>query len=168
MDTELKYSVFNTKAGWMAILGSIRGLRCVTLPQPSAEEARQLLSGNLKNASQQPPLFEDLIKRLRAYFEGDRVDFTDALDPQEASPFQCEVWQKTRLIPYGETRSYSWVAEQIGKPKAARGVGHALSRNPLPIIVPCHRVIASNGSLRGFRGGLEMKGYLLSLESPAK
>lgn len=168
MDAELKYSIFDTKAGWMGILGSIRGLRCITLPQHSAEEARQLLSASLKHASISSSLFEDLIKRLRAYFEGDKVDFADVLDLQEASPFQCEVWHKTRLIPYGETRSYLWVAEQIGKPKAARGVGHALSRNPLPIIIPCHRVIASNGSLRGFRGGLEMKGYLLSLESTAK
>jgi methylated-DNA-[protein]-cysteine S-methyltransferase len=127
MDAELKYTVFNTKAGWMAILWSVKGLKCVTLPQHTAEEARQLLIGSLKHASLSPSVFEDLVKRLRAYFEGEKVDFSDMLDLQEASPFQLEVWQKTRLIPYGQTRSYAWVAEQIGKPKAMRGVGHALS-----------------------------------------
>jgi len=78
------------------------------------------------------------------------------------------VWQATRLIPYGETRSYLWVAVQIGKPGAARAVGQALGRNPLPVIVPCHRVIAADGGLGGFTGGLEMKRRLLELETTAK
>jgi methylated-DNA-[protein]-cysteine S-methyltransferase len=75
------------------------------------------------------------------------------------------VWEITRLIPYGETRSYAWVAEQIGQPRAVRAVGQALGKNPLPIIIPCHRVITSNGKLGGFGGGLEMKKRLLSLEA---
>jgi len=78
------------------------------------------------------------------------------------------VWQATRLIPYGETRSYLWVAVQIGKPGAARAVGQALGRNPLPVIIPCHRVIASDGGLGGFTGGLVMKRRLLELETSAK
>ncbi|GAI87660.1 unnamed protein product, partial [marine sediment metagenome] len=76
-------------------------------------------------------------------------------------------WEETRLIPYGETRSYAWVAKQVGKPKAARAVGQAMGSNPLPIIIPCHRVITSNGKLGGFGGGLEMKRQLLSLEAVA-
>jgi methylated-DNA-[protein]-cysteine S-methyltransferase len=75
------------------------------------------------------------------------------------------VWEKTRLIPYGKTRSYSWVAEQMGKPRAVRAVGQALGKNPLPIIIPCHRVIANNERLGGFSGGVEWKRYLLDLEA---
>jgi methylated-DNA-[protein]-cysteine S-methyltransferase len=77
------------------------------------------------------------------------------------------VWEKARLIPYGETRSYMWLARQIGKPQAARAVGQALGRNPLPVIVPCHRVIASDGSPGGFTGGLHRKKMLLKLEGLA-
>ena len=78
--------------------------------------------------------------------------------------FQREVWEATRLIAYGEARSYQWVAGQIKKPKATRAVGQALGSNPLPIIVPCHRVLASDGKLGGFTGGLDMKKNLLHLE----
>jgi len=99
-----------------------------------------------------------------AYFTGQRVDFPDRLDLSGATPFQRGVWQAARLIPYGETRSYAWVAGQIGKPKAARAVGQALGRNPLPLIVPCHRVLAADGGIGGFSGGVEMKKYLLAHE----
>ena len=121
----------------------------------------------MRNATTSSHPFEELIRRLKAYFDGKKVAFHEELD-FKATPFQREVWRKTSLIPYGETRSYSWVAEQIGNPRAVRAVGQALSRNPLPIIVPCHRVVASNGALCGFRGGLKMKKRLLSLEAAAK
>jgi len=114
-----------------------------------------------------PHLFKDLAERLRVYFGGHKVTFPDRLDLPGATAFQREVWETTRLIPYGETRSYTWVAEQIKKMGAARAVGLALSRNPLPIIIPCHRVVASDGKLSGFSGGVEMKKQLLSLEASA-
>ena len=165
MTQELNYIIFNTDAGWMGILGSTMGLRRITLPRRSAQETRQLLDESIKQAKRSPHLFQDLMERLRAYFSGHKVTFPDKLDLYEATAFQREVWEITRLIPYGETRSYTWVAEQIKKPKAVRAVGQALGRNPLPVIVPCHRVIASNGALGGFSGGLEMKRHLLSLEA---
>lgn len=112
-----------------------------------------------------PQFFEDLAERLRAYYAGRKVDFPDELDLSTATIFQREVWEATKLIPYGETRSYKWVAEQIAKPKAVRAVGQALGKNPLPVIVPCHRVLASKGGLGGFGGGLEMKRFLLQLEA---
>ena len=102
--------------------------------------------------------------RLKDYFNGNRVDFPDKLNLSGATPFQREVWQAARRIPYGETRSYAWVAGQMRKPEAARAVGQALGRNLLPVIIPCHRVIASNGGAGGFSGGLEMKRFLLNLE----
>ena len=104
---------------------------------------------------------------LRAYFNGYKATFANKLDLSAATSFQREVWEKTRLIPYGETRSYTWVAEQIKRPMAVRAVGQALARNPLPVIVPCHRVLAHNGTLGGFTGGVEQKRQLLYLEDVA-
>jgi len=167
MTGELRYVTFNTDMGWVGILGSEKGLLCITLPQRSAQEAQQQLGGSVTYAIWAPHLFDDLIQRLRLYFSGRRVAFPDELDLSEATPFQRQVWEQTKLIPYGETRSYAWVAEQVAKPRAARAVGQALGSNPLAIIVPCHRVIASDGKLAGFGGGLEMKRQLLSLEAAA-
>ncbi len=164
---ELKYITFNTDMGWVGILGSAKGLLGTTLPQRSAQEVRHLLGDRVNHAAWSPRLFEDLMERLRIYFSGHKVTFPDELDLSPATAFQRKVWEITRLIPYGETRSYTWVAEQIGKPRAVRAVGQALGRNPLPIIVPCHRVTASDGKLGGFNGGVEMKRYLLYLEAAA-
>jgi methylated-DNA-[protein]-cysteine S-methyltransferase len=164
MIQDLFYAVFRTPAGWVGILGSPAGLLRTTLPQLSEKEAISLLGNDSRRAALSPYRFEDLVKRFQAYFSGRMADFPDELDFGEATPFQREVWQAARKIPYGQTRTYAWVACQIGKPKATRAVGQALSRNPLPIVVPCHRVLAGNGGLGGFSGGLEMKKYLLTLE----
>jgi len=164
---ELKYITFNTDMGWLGILSSARGLLCTTLPQHSAEEVCQLLGDRVNYATWSPRLFEDLMERLKSYFGGYKVTFPDELDLSRATLFQREVWEKTRLIPYSETRSYRWLAEQIKKPAAVRVVGQALARNPLPIIIPCHRVVASNGELSGYSRGREMKKYLLYLEAQA-
>jgi len=165
---ELKYTTFNTVIGWVGIVSSARGLLRTTLPQRSVQEARQLLGDNVNYATGSPHPFEDLVGRFKVYFDGHKVGFPDKLDLSGATPFQREVWEKTRLIPYGETRSYFWVAKQIGKPKAARAVGQALAKNPLLIIVPCHRVVAGDGKLGGFSEGVEMKSYLLSLEASGR
>jgi len=164
MIPELNYVIFNTGAGWIGILGSANGLQRITLPQPSPTEVRQLLGGIINNAVESPQLFHDLIERLNFYLEGRRVTFPDKLDFSGATGFQRQVWQATRRIPHGETRSYAWVAEQIKKPEAARAAGQALKRNPLPIIIPCHRVLASDGQPGGFAGGIEMKMRLLRME----
>ncbi len=165
MTQRLNYIIFNTDMGWLGILSSTKGLLRITLPQPSVHEVRQLLGNNINYAIWSPHLFKDLMERLRVYFNGHRTTFPDKLDLSRATHFQREVWEITRLIPYGETRSYSWVAKQIKKPQAVRAVGQALGKNPLPIIVPCHRVVASDGKLGGFSSGVEMKRYLLSLEA---
>lgn len=167
MTQQVKCIIFNTDMGWVGILGSAKGLLRTTLPHPSAQEIHQLHGNSINQASRSPRLFQDLIQRLKLYFGGHRVNFPDRLDLSGATDFQRKVWETTRLIPYGETRSYAWVAEQIKKPKALRAVGQALGRNPLPIIVPCHRVVASNGKLGGFTGGTEVKKRLLYLEGAA-
>jgi methylated-DNA-[protein]-cysteine S-methyltransferase len=161
---ELKYFIFNTDMGWVGILASTGGLLRLTLPQHSAEAARQLLGESVKRATWAPDKYTDLAERLRSYCRGQRTAFTDELDLSTATPFQRKVWETARLIPYGETRSYLWIAEQMHQPGAARAVGQALGRNPLPIIIPCHRALRSNGGLGGFRGGLEMKRRFLALE----
>ncbi len=165
MARELKYVTFNTDMGWVGILASARGLLATTLPRPSAQEAHQQLGNRVDQATWSPHSFAGLMELLKVYFSGKQVTFPNELDLSENTSFQREVWQMTRFIPYGETRSYLWLATQINKPGAARAVGQALGRNPLTIIIPCHRVVASHGGLGGFGGGLEMKQSLLHLEA---
>ncbi len=165
---ELKYFIASTERGWVGILGSYSGLRQTTLPQPSAEDAERRLGDGLKEANLSKKAFAELVERLKSYLAGKRVDFHDELDLSTATPFQRRVWQLVRLIPYGETRSYGWLAEQLGKTGAGRAVGQALAKNPLPIVIPCHRVVAKDGRLGGYSGGIEMKRYLLEREAALK
>ncbi len=165
MTGRLKYITFNTDMGWVGILVSARGLLGTTLPQRSAQAVYQLLGDGINYAAWSSHLFNDLVERLRVYFSGYKTTFPDQLNLSGATAFQREVWGITGLIPYGETRSYAWVAEQIKKPMAVRAVGQALARNPLPVVVPCHRVVASDGKLGGYSGGLEWKSHLLNLEA---
>jgi len=102
-------------------------------------------------------------KQLGEYFSGKRKEFDVPLAPQ-GTEFQQRVWSALREIPYGETRSYRQVAEKAGNPKACRAAGSANNRNPIWIIIPCHRVIGTNGSLTGYAGGLDMKRKVLELE----
>lgn len=103
-------------------------------------------------------------RQLAAYFAGERRDFSLPLAPQ-GSPFQLRVWKALQRIPYGETTSYGEIAAAIGAPGSARAVGAANGANPLPIVVPCHRVIGANGSLTGYGGGIQRKKALLALEA---
>ncbi len=160
MTEGLYYTVFPTDAGWVGLLASSAGLRRLELPLPSEQEARRLLA---EDAAENPAPFEDLMGRLRAYFSGRPAEFPDKLDLSAATPFQRRVWRAARAIPYGQTRTYGWLAGQIGQPGAARAVGQAIGRNPIAVIVPCHRVLGSSG-LGGFYGGLALKRYLLRLE----
>lgn len=111
--------------------------------------------------------FSDAIDQLDGYFAGERREFDLELD-LVGTNFQRRVWKALLTIPYGETRSYGYIAEQIGSPGASRAVGLANGRNPIGIIVPCHRVIGANGSLTGYGGGLERKRILLELERSRK
>ncbi len=108
--------------------------------------------------------FAEAAAQLAAYFAGERHQFDLPLRPA-GTPFQMRVWEQLRLIPYGETWSYGELAGRLGSPGASRAVGLANGRNPLSIIVPCHRVIGADGSLTGFGGGMERKRFLLDLES---
>jgi O-6-methylguanine DNA methyltransferase len=164
----LYYSTFKTKLGWIGILASPAGLLAVTLPQNTRQQAVDSLGKQTKQAVESPGFFNDLEQRLQNYYSGRKTVFPDKLDYSNASAFQKQVWSAARLIPYGETRSYGWIAKQIGQPQAARAVGQALGKNPFLVVVPCHRVISSDGTLGGFGGGLEMKQKLLELEKTNK
>jgi len=108
--------------------------------------------------------FAEVTRQLDGYFAGDRTEFDLPLHPT-GTPFQLEVWEALTAIPYGEVRSYGQVAEQLGRPGASRAVGLANGRNPIAVIVPCHRVIGASGSLTGYGGGLHRKRLLLDLEA---
>ena len=165
----MEYSVFRTALGWMAVSRTDVGVSRVVLPRPSCSscmaavrEKTGLPASELREAT--PDSLDTLPERLLRYMAGERVAFSDEVDTRTWTPFRTRVWEATRWIPYGETRSYSWVAAAIGQPLAYRAVGQALHRNPVPVIVPCHRVIGADSSLTGFAGGLGLKERLLSME----
>ncbi len=108
------------------------------------------------------------IQELSAYFNGENSVFTQKIKFLIGTDFEKKVWAALKKIPSGETRSYKWVAEKVGKPSALRAVGRALSKNPVPIVLPCHRVIASDGSIGGFSSGVERKRRLLDMEYYAR
>jgi len=114
-------------------------------------------------------ILDEAVREMEAYFAGELRSFSVPIafsgSPFEGTPFQTEVWRGLLSIPYGESRSYAWLAEQIDRPGAYRAVGAANGRNPLAIVVPCHRVIGADGSLTGYGGGLEAKRWLLDHEA---
>jgi O-6-methylguanine DNA methyltransferase len=143
---------------------SSKGLTRIILPRESKEDI--ILKVDTKNSviqNNEQASHGDLLHRLQSYLAGEPVDFTEKLDLDRATVFQRRVWGVTQAIPYGQTRSYTWVADQINC-NSARAIGQALSKNPVPIVVPCHRVIKSDGSLGGFSDGLKLKELLIGLE----
>jgi methylated-DNA-[protein]-cysteine S-methyltransferase len=164
----LYYVIFETNAGWVGALASSKGCLAISFPEKTEKLAKQALGDSVSQASCSPQHFKELIREMQAFYRGENPVFSSEIDLSGATAFEQAVWQATKSIPHGQTRSYSWVASRIGKPQAARAVGQALGRNPLPILVPCHRVLAKNGGLGGFGGGLEMKKYLLDLETKSE
>lgn len=138
------------------------GLMCLS------EAGGKLLSFSWRTGGyERCPVLLEAEKQLSEYFAGNLRSFQLPLAPN-GTPFQQEVWNALLSIPYGETRSYATIASLVGKPKAYRAVGMACNRNPLPVFIPCHRIIGTDGLLTGYAGGLERKQILLSLESSAK
>jgi len=163
---EIGVMIGETSWGWVGIAWSARGLAGVTLPQPTEGEALHQLPA-ASEAVPEPPLGLDpgvLLDKLRRYVDGEDVRFDEPLDPAVGGEFQRAVWAVCRAIPRGQTSTYGELARQAGSPAASRAVGQAMARNPWPIVVPCHRVLGSNGQLTGFGGGLEMKRAMLLME----
>ena len=167
--SERRYHIFETRFGWMGLLSSENGLLRSTLPEDSeSESCASHLGLESPDTIPDPERFAELRNRLLQYFDGGDVEFGDvALDLEDAPDFHRKAWQACRAIPRGETRTYKWLAKMAGSPNAPRAAGQTMARNRLPIIVPCHRVIGSDGSLRGFGSGetrIDLKFRLLELE----
>ena len=162
------YDLLETTWGWVGVVGSPKGIRYCSLPEPTPVEALEHLADLMNEPlpEQRSGAFESFHVQLEAYFRGERGEWDVRLDLDDASDFFRRAWDACRTIPPGETRSYRWLAEQAGSPRAARGAGQAMARNRVPLVVPCHRVIGSDGALHGFGGGgLALKARLLELEA---
>ena len=162
------YAIFETRFGWMGLLSSEVGLLRSTLPEDSEAECASRLGLESCDATPEPERFADVRERLLGYFDGADVGFEDvALDFGDAPAFHRRAWEACRTIPRGETRTYKWLAGMAGSPNAPRAAGQSMARNRIPIVVPCHRVLGSDGSLRGFGSGdtrIELKRRLLEME----
>jgi methylated-DNA-[protein]-cysteine S-methyltransferase len=152
------YTTMKSPIGPLLLAGDERGLRLVHFVT-----GRRPKSPDRDWIEDKSP-FKEVIRQMQSYFEAKLTDFDVPL-VLEGTEFQLQVWRNLRKIPYGETISYGQLAKRIGNPDAARAVGLANGSNPIPIIIPCHRVIGSNGSLTVFGGGLPVKKKLLALES---
>jgi methylated-DNA-[protein]-cysteine S-methyltransferase len=147
-----------TPVGALRLVADERGLNTVWFLRGHKNETPH------EEWKQDPAFFVEVIRQLQEYFAGTLREFEIPLF-MDGTDFQKKVWKDLQKIPYGETITYGELAKRIGDPKAVRAVGAANGQNPLPIIVPCHRVIGSDGNLTGFGGGLENKRKLLELES---
>jgi len=149
---KMKKIGFQTALGWFEIKGNEQGISSCLLQASIVESDEEV-----------PSLLFEAKRQLLAYLQGQLQEFSLPLQAQ-GTPFQQKVWAALRTIPYGETRTYGEIAQQIGQPNAARAVGRANNKNPLLIFTPCHRVIGKNGAMVGFRTGLDTKIHLLQLE----
>jgi len=162
----LTYDRFSTRIGQLTVVKSEQGVCFIGLPSATTARVeawvnRHFPGGALRPA---PAPFEQEQRELQEYVSGQRTTFTFPLDHRN-TPFSIQVLEEVRRIPYGETASYGDIARRVGRPRAARAVGRAVATNPLALVIPCHRVIGSSGSLTGFGGGLALKKELLRLES---
>lgn len=155
--------ITETPVGELTLIATDKGLSAILWEN----EGSQRVPLNPISRDDQHPILCEAERQLCEYFAGERQQFDMPYDTV-GTEFQKKVWQALLTIPFGETRSYLQIAEQIGNPKAVRAVGAANGKNPLSIMAPCHRVIGSNGKLTGFAGGLAVKAFLLELESPQK
>ena len=147
----------STELGCLRIVANDRGITQIALadvkPVQEAEAANEWT--------------QEAVRQIREYLDGRRTTFTVPLDPA-GTPFQKQVWKALMEIPYGETRSYRDIAKQVGNPNACRAVGMANHRNPILLMIPCHRVIGASGKLTGYAAGLDKKEYLLRLEQETR
>jgi len=160
--TDLSVARYESPVGVLALVASDRGLRAVLWPQDSTEEQMHRVRLG-KQTHRSTPVLDEAEKQLDEYFAGTRLVFDLMLDLQ-GTEFQREVWLSLTDVGFGKTRTYSEQAERLGRPSATRAVASANGKNPLSIVLPCHRIVGANGSLTGFAGGLTNKAVLLDHE----
>ncbi len=166
----MEYWFFSSPLGELALVSGEKGIKRLLLPGWNREKMIDYLTDlypEIKpGKSPAPAIVKQAKKYLERYFQAQPLPELPPLDFSELSRFKKKVYEQTMKIPWGETRTYSWLAEKIKNPRATRAVAQALARNPLPIFIPCHRVVGKDRSLRGFSapGGIKLKIYLLRLE----
>ncbi len=166
-----RFYLCDTEIGFIGLLLSPRGLRATTLPRPSRDQALREVAEMGADEPASEAEAGDLPRRLRALAQGQPLDLTADIDwdglpaaGRSLSGFRRAVLEETLRIPAGRTRTYGWLAAKVGRPRAARAVGRVMATNPLPLVIPGHRVVGSDGSLHGYGGGLPMKAALLRME----
>jgi methylated-DNA-[protein]-cysteine S-methyltransferase len=162
---DVAYATVDTPLGPLLAASTDRGLVQLSFPRYDPDQMLERLAARISpRVFEAPDRFEGLRRELDEYFEGRRRHFDVPLDWQLTRGFVCTVLKRTNRIPYGETRTYAEMATLAGSPRAFRAAGSALGANPIPIVVPCHRVLRSGGGLGGYGGGLDVKRTLLRLE----
>ncbi len=166
MTDTIHYSSLNSPFGPVFVAKTVKGICFINLSKISESEFQSILRKKFRKK----PIRDDkklngVINALLDYFSGNQVNFKAPLDLGTGTLFQRRVWDKISEIPYGELRTYKWIAGEIGSINAVRAVGNAVGRNPVPPIIPCHRVIRTDGNLGGFSSGISLKKWLLKLEN---
>ncbi len=161
----IHYSCLDAPFGPVFVAKTIKGICFINLSKISEAGFQSILRERFrKEIVRDDKRVKTVIKELSNYFNGHRLNFKSILNLNIGTEFQRKVWQKIGEIPYGELRTYKWIADEIGNPRAVRAVGNAVGKNPVPPIIPCHRVIRSDGKLGGFSSGIALKKWLLKLE----
>jgi len=160
----MKFSVLETDIGAFSLFAREEHLWRLDLVASGAADARKRVRAEFPEAVEQPAFFEAVIQLLRRYLRGERVELDIPVDLFGLKAFTSRVLMEIRHVPYGGLASYGTIARRVGCPKGARAVGQALARNPIPVVIPCHRIIRGDGSPGGFGMGLGMKVKLLSIE----
>jgi O-6-methylguanine DNA methyltransferase len=174
-DSRRVYDVFRVSLGWCAAARGGKGICAFVLPIPSAQIAEaeilaltaQWLPAGAPAPRRSPSALRRLAEAAAQYFDGETVRFDEfPLDLSSGTPFQRRIWSVIGRIPYGQVRTYRWIGVETGRPEAARAIGRAVGANPVPLLIPCHRIVGSDGSLVGFSaaGGIGLKMKMLELE----
>ena len=168
MQNQTRSSAFETSWGWVASAFTGSGLLALTLPKSTRVDAEESLVAQVGSIEVTLSRNNSIAKQMNEYFNGQRTSFELPLDLSIGTAFQQAVWTAALQVPYGDRCSYAWIGSRIGALLAMRAVGSALGNNPIAVVVPCHRIVRSDGGLGGYGGGLAMKRRLLKLESTCK
>lgn len=160
----MRFTVFDSSLGNIVLVSKNGRLTELDITDEDAYRVKEKLAAFYSDAIESPESFNKTCKLLNGYLKGERVDFDLDVDISSLGVFTRKVLEETRRIPYGELRSYGWIGKRLGYGSAGRAVGQALGRNPIPVIIPCHRVIREDGSIGGFSMGLQIKERLLATE----
>ncbi len=165
----LRHRIIETRAGFAGYVATDAGLRRVYLPEATREKTLRAICADFKETVADARLLSDFAQQLTRYFSGQPVDFDVPLDVGDTTPFRKKIWAACQKVRYGQTASYQDLAARAGNPRAARAVGTAMRQNPCPLVIPCHRIIATGGGLGGYSGscGVEFKRQLLEMERAA-